>query len=149
MESVTAAGGVLWRPSGGSQPAVEIAVIHRPKHDDWSLPKGKLDPGENWTEAAEREVFEETGYRTRIGAGLGQVTYLQHPPEGPTRRKVVRYWSMEALAGAFSPHEEVDALEWLSPAAARARLSYERDRGILDAFLRSWPPVGTAAPTLP
>lgn len=149
MESVPAAGGVLWRPTDGSEPAVEIAVIHRPRHGDWSLPKGKLDQGETWTDAAAREVFEETGYRVRIGARLGEVTYPKTAPDGSPGRKVVRYWAMEAVDGAFSPDEEVDALEWLPPAEARERLSYDRDRGVLDAFLRSWPAVGATAPTVP
>jgi 8-oxo-dGTP pyrophosphatase MutT (NUDIX family) len=113
---------------------VEVAVIHRPKYDDWSLPKGKLDPGEGSLEAACREVAEETGYGTRPGAELGTVRYPVRTEAGPTA-KVVRYWAMEALGGSFAPTAEVDELRWLAPHAALELLTYARDRDVLRRFL--------------
>jgi 8-oxo-dGTP pyrophosphatase MutT (NUDIX family) len=125
---VKAAGGVVWRrgPSG-----IEVAVVHRPHRGDWSLPKGKLDPGESWEEAALREVEEEIGLRCRLGRELPPVGY--HDNSG--REKVVRYWLMEPLAGAFEPNAEVDELRWLIPSAAAGLLSYARDRELLTAAL--------------
>jgi 8-oxo-dGTP diphosphatase len=127
---VRAAGGVVWR-RGGSDGRHEYAVIHRPRYDDWSLPKGKLDPGEGWEEAAVREVQEEIGLRCALGAELPPVRYRDN--EG--RAKAVRYWLMEAGAGdaTFAPNEEVDALRWLPAPEAEAALSYARDRELLRA----------------
>jgi 8-oxo-dGTP diphosphatase len=125
---ILAAGGIVWR---GSTRAREIALIHRPKLDDWTLPKGKLDPGESWQEAALREVEEETGFSVQLGAFAGATSYLT------TRApKVVLYWHMELDGESdFRPGNlaEVDALEWLSVRAARRRLSFERDRRLLAA----------------
>ena len=125
---VKAAGGVVWRrgPSG-----VEIAVVHRPRHDDWSLPKGKLDEGESWEQAALREVFEEIGLRCRLGRELPSVAYRDHKG----REKVVRYWMMEPEEGEFVPNDEVDDLRWLIPPAAVELLSYPHDRELVEAVL--------------
>src|SRR3954467_12161468 len=102
---VKAAGGVLWRPAGGT---IAIAIAHRPRYDDWSLPKGKLDQGEGWEDAALREVREEVGLRCRLGEELPSVSYR----DNKGREKVVRYWLMEPEdgAGEFSPNDEVDQM---------------------------------------
>jgi len=126
MEPVRAAGGVLWRDVDG---AIELAVVHRPKYDDWTLPKGKLNPGESFQAGALREVEEETGHRGDLGPEVGEVRYRKLG-----RDKVVRYWAMRVRGGAFVPGTEVDRLEWLTPEQARARLTYDRDREIIDRF---------------
>jgi len=121
---VKAAGGVVWRRAGDT---VAIAIAHRPRYDDWSLPKGKLDKGESWEDAALREVEEEIGVRCRLGAELPPTSYKD--PKG--RDKVVRYWLMEPLDGEFEPSDEVDEMRWVSPADAERLLSYEHDRELL------------------
>jgi ADP-ribose pyrophosphatase YjhB (NUDIX family) len=123
---ILAAGGLVWR---NSERGPRIAVIHRPKYDDWTLPKGKLNPGERWQDGAVREVEEETGFKVRLGAFAGGCSYL-------TRRapKVVLFWHMGVDDGSrFAPENatEVDALEWLMVHEARKRLSYERERSVL------------------
>jgi 8-oxo-dGTP diphosphatase len=123
---ILAAGGLVWRDSRDGR---QIAVVHRPSYDDWTLPKGKLDPGESWQDGAVREVEEETGFAVKIGDFAGGTTYL-------TRRapKVVLYWHMEIDGEpVFTPEDptEVDALEWLSVDEARERLSYTRERLVL------------------
>jgi 8-oxo-dGTP diphosphatase len=123
---VKAAGGVVWR-RGATGP--EVALVHRPKYDDWSFPKGKLDAGEGWEDAALREVREELGLRCRLGRELPWTSYRD--PKG--RAKVVRYWLMEPVDGAFAASREVDEMRWLPVAEARARLSYEHDRELLAA----------------
>jgi 8-oxo-dGTP diphosphatase len=117
---VRAAGGVLVR-SGAAGP--EVAVIHRPKYGDWSLPKGKLDGGEGFEQAALREVEEETGMRAELGAELSSVSYRDRKG----RTKLVRYWRMTVSDGDFMPGPEVDELRWLSPEEAQELLSYEHD----------------------
>jgi 8-oxo-dGTP diphosphatase len=117
---VRAAGGVVMRDG-------LVALVHRPKYDDWSLPKGKLIPGEDWEAAAVREVREETGMRAALRERLDDVEYVD--PKG--RPKTVRYWRMDALEGEFAPNDEVDELRWLSPEDAVARLSYDRDRELV------------------
>jgi 8-oxo-dGTP diphosphatase len=105
-------------------------VVHRPNHGDWSLPKGKLDPGEGWEEAALREVEEETGLSCRLGSELDGVGYRDRKG----RRKLVRYWTMEALAeGEFVPSHEVDERRWVGLEEATALLSYEHDRELVRA----------------
>ena len=106
---------------------VEVAIVHRPRYDDWSLPKGKLAPGEGWEEAALREVSEETGLRCELVRELEKVSY--HDRHG--QPKLVRYWLMRPLEGAFRPNDEVDELRWLSPAEATERLSYEHDKRLV------------------
>ncbi|MGE5764485.1 MAG: NUDIX hydrolase, partial [Mycobacterium leprae] len=137
---VLAAGGVLWRPAtpGGADGDVEVALVHRPRYDDWSLPKGKLTPGEHVLAAALREVAEETGHDAVPGRPLGTQHYLAAGVP-----KTVHYWAMEARAGQFVPHAEVDALRWLGLAAARAALTHDRDGDLLDAFAAG--PEHTAA----
>ena len=126
---IEAAGGVLWRPAEGGL-GVEVALVHRPKYDDWSLPKGKLLPGEHPLLAALREVEEETGYVGRLGRALGEVRYLK---DGVPKR--VRYWAIEAVDGAFVSGAEVDQLMWLPPREARLHLQADRDRPVIDAFM--------------
>ena len=132
---IRAAGGVVWRPATdhASNSAIEVALVHRPRYDDWSLPKGKLGAGETLLEGALREVFEETGYRARPGRALGDVRYMKSS-NGQSREKIVHYWAMEAVGGAFTPSREVDEMLWLSPEGAHALLTRNTDRDILDRF---------------
>jgi 8-oxo-dGTP pyrophosphatase MutT (NUDIX family) len=129
---IRAGGAVLWRPAPGG--GLEVAVIHRPRYDDWTLPKGKVRPGEDEMQAALREVTEETGQRARPGPGLGEVRYRQ-VRKSVEEDKVVRYWGMRALGGAFTPNDEVDELRWLDPGAVLPLLTYDRDREVLQRFL--------------
>ena len=128
---------MLWRPSahpeGDGQ--VQLALVHRPRYDDWSFPKGKLDRGETHVLAALREVREETGHQARPGRCLGAIAYPQTSRVG-RRTKVVRFWAMEVVEGEFRAGSEVDELRWLSPGDAGRLLSYERERDVLDRFLR-------------
>jgi 8-oxo-dGTP pyrophosphatase MutT (NUDIX family) len=121
---VKAAGGVVWRRGAGG---IEVAVAHRPHHDDWSLPKGKLDPGESWEEAALREVEEELGLRCKLGRELPHTSYRDQKG----RAKLVRYWLMEPESGEFEPNPEVDETRWLNPAAAADLLTYEHDKQLV------------------
>jgi 8-oxo-(d)GTP phosphatase len=129
---VRAAGVVLWR---GEASGPVVALVHRPRYDDWSLPKGKLDPGETEREAARREAVEETGHRGELGASLGEIRY-QVPGDGGLEEKVVTYWEMRAGDGRFRPGPEVDRLRWLGLEDAIAAVSYEGDREILHRFAR-------------
>jgi 8-oxo-dGTP diphosphatase len=128
---VVAAGGLVWRADGS------VCLVHRPRHDDWSLPKGKLNRGEHPLAAAVREVAEETGIQAVPRRSLPSTRYwVDGAP------KVVHYWAMSAAAGteAFRPNSEVDRLGWLSPAAAAERVSYSHDARLV----RGWaaePPV--------
>lgn len=127
--AVLAAGAVLWRhgPDGGP----EIALVHRPRYDDWTVPKGKLDHGESLPAAAVREVAEETGHLIRLGARLGEVRYPLAEGE-----KLVRYWSGESCGhDRFHPNHETDELRFLPPADAKQLMTYDRDRAILGTFL--------------
>jgi 8-oxo-(d)GTP phosphatase len=127
---------VLWRRGGDSdEPSIEIAVIHRPRYDDWTIPKGKLTPGESDLEGAVREVLEETGFRVHVGRPLGEVRYMKRGPDGD-RPKVVRYWAMEADGGSFSPTPEVDELKWVTLGEAEVLLTFDRDRDVLQRFVR-------------
>jgi 8-oxo-dGTP diphosphatase len=136
---IRAAGGVVWRPASQDpsvEGAVEIALIHRPRYDDWSIPKGKLAPGESDLEGAVREVLEETGFRVRVGRPLGEVRYMKLSSAGESRPKVVRYWAMQMDSGAFTPNREVDRLEWVTPAQAQSMLTHDHDRDVLERFIR-------------
>lgn len=125
--AMLAAGAVLWRGDITDLDTVEVALIHRPAYDDWSLAKGKVDPGESLPTTAAREILEETGFEIRLGKLLGKVTYPVLD-----RMKVVYYWTGEVLGGQFTPNVEVDELRWLPLAQARELLSYEVDRHVLD-----------------
>lgn len=124
--TVAAAGGVVWR---GRHRDIEVAVVHRPKYDDWTLPKGKLMEGESELAAAVREVGEEMGAAVAVSRRVGRVQYRH---EGA--RKTVAYWAMRYLSGDFVPNDEVDAIEWLTPADAANRLSYAVDLPVLTDF---------------
>jgi 8-oxo-dGTP diphosphatase len=128
---VYAAGGVVIRDG-------KVVLVHRPKYDDWSFPKGKLDPGEGFEDAALREVEEETGLRCRLGRELPSTEYR----DSKGRPKLVRYWEMEPLEGEFVPTGEVDELRWLAPVEAQALLSYRHDRDLLLAVARGRPGRG-------
>ncbi|HEX5909945.1 MAG TPA: NUDIX hydrolase [Thermoleophilaceae bacterium] len=121
---IEAAGGVVVRGD-------RVAVVHRPRYDDWSLPKGKLDEGETFEEAALREVQEETGLVCELGDELPSTEY--HDRKG--RPKVVRYWRMTVVQDpGFEPNDEVDELRWLPAAEATPLLSYEHDRKLLEGL---------------
>lgn len=143
--TVRAAGCVLWRrpPTSASSGegvsasaggGAELCLVHRPRYNDWSFPKGKLKRGESPRAAALREVLEETGHHCVPGAVLPMVRYV-----ADGRPKEVTYWAAEATAGTFVPNSEVDRVLWLRPADARARLTQPRDRDLLDAALRVLP----------
>ena len=123
-----AAGGVVYRRNGDG--AIEVLLVHRPRYDDWTLPKGKLHRGESHEEGALREVEEETGLRCELERELPS----SHYRDAKGRPKVVRYWAMRPLEGSFRPHDEVDDARWLPLETADAELSYERDQEILSAF---------------
>ncbi len=127
---ILAAGTLIWRRA---DEGVEVGVVHRPRYDDWSLPKGKPEAGEHLTVTALRELREETGLVGRLSRPLGTVGYLTSL--GP---KVVHYWTLEVSdPGAFVPNEECDALAWLSPAEAAQRLTYPHDVSLLARALSS------------
>jgi len=130
---VLAAGGVVWRSADGGEAGspVEVLVVHRPRYLDWSFPKGKREPADlDDAACAVREVAEETGYSTELGAELPSTTYR----DAKHRPKRVRYWAMRAVDGAFTPNTEVDEVRWLPAGEARALLTYPHDRAVLDAF---------------
>ncbi|MGH7765364.1 MAG: NUDIX hydrolase [Candidatus Dormibacteraceae bacterium] len=122
---IRAAGGVVCRKSRSGD--TEIAVIHRPAYDDWTLPKGKVEPEETPEACAIREVREETGLRCELLQPLGCTAYVDRRG----RDKVACYWVMEVLGGRFRPGIEVDKLQWLSLKDAVKRLTYGRDKTLL------------------
>ena len=121
---VLAAGAVPVRRAGEG---FEVAVIHRPKYEDWSLPKGKLEPGESYEQAALREVEEEAGLRGELGPELSSHSYLDRKG----RSKLVRWWLLAGPEGEFRPNHEADELRWISPEDAAELLSYEHDRALV------------------
>jgi len=141
-DTIRAAGGVLWREANTdvADPAVEVAIIHRPRYGDWTLPKGKLAAGESEVDGAIREVLEETGYRVRLGRALGETRCFKEQA-GFLRPKVVRWWAMEASGGGFTPTREVDNLRWVSLADAHEALTRETDRELLERFVRGPAPT--------
>jgi 8-oxo-dGTP pyrophosphatase MutT (NUDIX family)/phosphohistidine phosphatase SixA len=134
---IEAAGGVLWRTATGGS-GIEVALVHRPKYDDWSIPKGKVDPGEHPVVGGVREVWEETGYTGVPGRPLGEIRYFK---DGTPKR--VRYWAMRVEGGQFSASDEVDQMMWLPPREAKRHLLPDRDQGILAgvdrAAVTTWP----------
>ena len=129
---VAAAGGVVWRDTADGR---EVLLIHRSRYDDWTMPKGKVEPGEHVLVAAHREIREETGLSVRLGPPLGIQRY-DVTKNGSVLPKLVHYWSAEPVGeqAAFEPNDEVDGLEWLPVEEARDRLSYPRDLAILSAL---------------
>ena len=126
-KTTLAAGAVLWRGSTDAPDELEVACIHRPHYDDWSLAKGKVDPGESLVATAVREIKEETGYDVRLGKLLGKTIY---PVKNTT--KVVYYWTGEVTGGQFSANSEVDEIRWLPFAEAKELVSYDLDRRVLE-----------------
>lgn len=122
---VQAAGGVLWRSAGRG---VEVLLVHRPQYDDWSFPKGKLDGGESFEQAAVREVFEEADVVAVLGPELVSTRYDDHRG----RSKLVRYWAMSvAVALPFRADDEIDEIRWVPVDEAAAMLTYAHDRAVL------------------
>jgi len=131
---VQAAGGAVTRNARDG--TLEVLVVHRPRYDDWSLPKGKLEPGESFEEAARREIEEETGVQVELGAALPTTDYVDRHG----RPKVVHYWRMTPVGEtAWQPNDEVDETRWITVAEAGTLLSYEHDRRLVAA-------VGDSAP---
>jgi 8-oxo-dGTP diphosphatase len=138
---VRAAGGLIWRdhvvvgPDGERRPTVEVVLIHRPGHDDWSFPKGKLDRGESSEAAALREVEEETGLVCELGDEVAPARYL----DGKGRLKEVRYWIMTVVdPGTWAPDDEVDNRRWVAVEEAAGILTYEHDRELLANFVAAF-----------
>ena len=123
-EVVQAAGGLIVRRHYGE---LQIVVVHRPVQQDWSFPKGKLEPGETFELAALREVHEETGLVCRLLRFIGHTEYVDRKG----RPKAVAYWVMAAETGCFTPNEEVDELRWLNLEAASRLISYPRDKELV------------------
>jgi len=121
VTEVRAAGGLVIRDG-------EVLLVHRPKYDDWSFPKGKCDPGESDEACALREVEEETGFRCELLDEIGRTEYV----DSRGRPKRVRWWLMRPTEGEFSPGDEVDAVRWTPPAGAIELLSYDRDLPLLE-----------------
>ena len=127
---IEAAGGVLWRRTSNDK--VKVLVVHRPRYDDWSLTKGKLEPGESARSAALREVEEETGLRCKAGDELAELRYKDRKG----RSKRVRYWAMRPIDGEFVPNDEVDEVRWGPLEDVGDLLSYEHDAGVVDELGR-------------
>lgn len=121
-----AAGGIVWDKKGDGR---RLALVHRAKYDDWSLPKGKPDPGEKIAETAIREVQEELG----VDADFGPFAGTTHYPLGDGRTKVVLYWHMirRPAESTFKPNREIDAVDWLEPREAIRKLTHEVERELL------------------
>jgi 8-oxo-dGTP diphosphatase len=133
---VRAAGGVVWRPAPAEP---EVVLVHRPRYDDWSFPKGKVRGDETDQECALREVLEETGCVCIPRAELPSTSYV----DGQGRQKIVRYWLMRPLGGTFRRNDEVDEVRWLTVDDGLELLSYEHDRALLRQTL--WRPARSEA----
>ena len=129
---VRAAGGVVWR---AGDHGLEIVIVHRPApRDDWSLPKGKLDPGERHRDAALREVWEETGLRCALGPRLTEIRY--ETPKGEDKR--VRWWAMTVVSDeGFTPNDEIDDLRWVPLDGIEDELTWPTDRDLVHLFVTS------------
>jgi 8-oxo-dGTP diphosphatase len=132
---VLAAGGLVWRATvvadeaGSTRPGVEIVIVHRDRYDDWSFPKGKLEPGESFEDAALREVAEETGLHCELGAELPSTEYL----DAKGRRKLVRYWAMRVVGTEpWAPNREIDDRRWVTLGEAGRLLTYAHDQALLE-----------------
>lgn len=136
MDLLRAAGGVVWRRVDGGE--IEVVLVHRPRYDDWSLPKGKVDDGESDEDAARREVLEEAGVRCALGPELIEVSYTDRTG----RPKVVRYWAMTVEAGEVAGDHEIDEATWVPLSQLRGRMSYPRDWPVVDAFEAALPGMG-------
>ncbi|HVE74634.1 MAG TPA: NUDIX hydrolase [Mycobacteriales bacterium] len=130
LPRIRAAGAVVWRPGPGEP---EVALVHRPRYDDWSLPKGKVDPGEHPATTAVRECREETGNEVVLGRQLGRSIYPL-VQGGRAYLKTVQWWAAQSLGGDLIPSSEVDAMRWLPLSQAPEALTARRDGRILDAF---------------
>ena len=131
---ILSAGGVLWRPAADGSSGIEVLLVHRPKYDDWSLPKGKRQPGEHVLLTAVREILEETSVRPVLGPRLRTTEYLVHG-----RPKQVDYWAVCCPADQAAPSHEIDAVSWLPLPQALDRLSYPHDADVI----KSLPPRAT------
>lgn len=131
---ILAAGALPWSRRRGQ---LQVALVHRPRYDDWSWAKGKLEPGEEWPAAAVREAFEETGLHVHLGRSLPSAEYTVANGSGPPVTKRVRYWAAEVVGGDGTLVNEIDEVVWLDVAEATARLSYVRDVDQLDALVRA------------
>lgn len=140
--SVRAGGGIVVRAAHDSY---QVAIVHRPRYDDWSFPKGKTKPDESELNCALREVEEETGISCEAGPELSPTTYNDRFG----RTKTVRYWAMSPRSGQFEPGDETDELRWLSPSEATSLLSYERDRNLLASAERTLSVLMTSNPSEP
>jgi 8-oxo-dGTP diphosphatase len=127
-DPIVAAGGLLIREA---EPEQELAVIHRARYGEWGLPKGKPKSGESLTQTALREVQEETGFEARITGFAGAIHYLVG-----TTPKVVTFWTMEPVGeSSFSASEEVDSVDWLTPAAAIDRVEHKEEKELIERTL--------------
>jgi len=133
-EAIPAAGALPWRRRRG---ALQVAMVHRPRYDDWAWAKGKLEPTEEWPVAAAREVLEETGFHVRLGRTLPTSEYEATNQAGQPTTKACRYWAAEVTGGDGTLVNEIDEVTWLDVPAAAARLSYPRDHEQLQALERA------------
>ena len=134
MSGINAAGTVPWRRRSG---VLDVALVHRPKYDDWSWSKGKLDPGETFQVAATRETLEETGLHVRLGMPLPPTAYRVLDSHGRPTVKHVHYWAASVTGGLGSLENEIDEVAWLDPVAAYDRLDYSHDREQLRAIVQA------------